>query len=57
MLHNLARSAANNFHIAVRHGYDDHVFTDDFGIVLYDQLKVFFSFELASGRLLRCVCG
>ena len=43
--------AANTFRIIVRHGYNDHVFTDDFGTVLYDQLKAFLSSELASHRL------
>ncbi|RPA99388.1 potassium uptake protein [Choiromyces venosus 120613-1] len=36
---------SNTFRIIVRHGYNDHVFTENFGLVLYDQLKAFLSGE------------
>lgn len=38
--------ASNTFRIIVRHGYNDHIFTENFGIVLYDQLKAFLDAEI-----------
>jgi len=37
---------SNTFRIIVRHGYNDHVFTENFGLVLYDQLKAFLDAEV-----------
>lgn len=39
-------SSSNVFRIIVRHGYNDHIFTENFGIVLYDQLKAFLDAEI-----------
>lgn len=39
-------SASNVFRIIVRHGYNDHIFTENFGVVLYDQLKAFLDAEI-----------
>lgn len=38
--------SSNTFRIIVRHGYNDHVFTENFGTILYDQLKAFLDTEI-----------
>lgn len=38
--------SSNTFRIIVRHGYNDHVFTENFGVILYDQLKAFLDTDI-----------
>ncbi|KAH0603870.1 uncharacterized protein H6S33_007529 [Morchella sextelata] len=38
--------SSNTFRIIVRHGYNDHVFTENFGVILYDKLKAFLDAEI-----------
>lgn len=38
--------SSNTFRIIVRHGYNDHIFTENFGVILYDKLKAFLDDEI-----------